>query len=431
MGSLVSSVRSTILQLEQNIPTAFMHTNWAMLRRPWMSAVQNSSNPGKDFSRALTVLLCCIKPCILLPVWTDSLGHTNIKRIQAQAKEEKKKVDKKEKKEREDEEERLKPWLTWVKYTLPVKSLSVVRQKGEEYRAHGRNGWLWLSSTRVFKPKDSSKMGLKAGAHRIAVKYTELKSNTNKVVLMEPKAFAFLMKVQKERDDKALARMVSGEEEVEEEDTGKEKTEEEKKKAQEEVDKVIREEEESRRKMEEDAKQEELDKRKKLREDRMEARMNKRGDIFQDSGLFDGVDEDPILEEVATSEETVDSSGNNTTVSEETVAEEVVTSADEVIPSSGSLSTSKPMPVSSQPIIIQKPDIPLGNYFKLGQEGTYKQYENQYTAVSYALSSPDSRASSPARAKSKSSQKKSGKTPKSLKGSKAGTPGGSRASSVS
>ena len=40
-----------------------------------------------------------------------------------------------------------------VKYTLPVRSLSVVRQKGEEYRAHGRNGWLWLSSTRVFNPK--------------------------------------------------------------------------------------------------------------------------------------------------------------------------------------------------------------------------------------------------------------------------------------
>lgn len=229
-SSLVSTVRSTILQLEQNIPTAFMHTNWAMLRRPWMSAVQASSNPGKDFSRALTVLLCCIKPCILLPVWTDSLGHTNIKRIQAQAKEEKKKADKKEKKEREDEEERLKPWMTWVKYTLPVKSLTVVRQKGEEYRAHGRNGWLWLSSTRCIRQLDSNKMGLRAGAHRIAVKYTELKTNTNKVVLMEPKAFAFLMKVQKERDDKALARMVTGEDEVEDEDSGKEKTEEEKKK---------------------------------------------------------------------------------------------------------------------------------------------------------------------------------------------------------
>jgi len=47
------------------------------------------------------------------------------------------------------------------------------------------------------------------------------------------------------------------------------------------------------------------------------------------------------------------------------------------------------------------------------------------------LSSPDSRASSPARTKSaRSSLKKKTKTPKGLKGSKAGTPAGSRASSV-
>ena len=130
-----------------------------------------------------------------------------------QLREDKKKLEKRERKEREEEEERLKPWMTWVKYTLPVKSLTVVRQKGEEYRAHGRNGWLWLSGTRVWKPQDSRTLGLRAGPHRLAVKYTELKTNINKVVLMEPKAFAFLMKTQKERDDRALARMVAGEEE--------------------------------------------------------------------------------------------------------------------------------------------------------------------------------------------------------------------------
>ena len=224
--------RSTILALEQAIPTCFMHANWPMLKRPWINAVQSCSNAEKDFSRALTVLQCCIKPCVLLPVWSDSLGHTNIRRILAQAKEEKKKTEKREKKEREDEEERLKPWMTWVKYTLPVKSLTVVRQKGEEYRAHGRTGWLWLSSTRRWVPKASSKLGLKAGPHRVAVKYTELKTSVSKVVLMEPNAFAFLMKVQKERDDKALAKMVSGEDADEEAvEEVKEKTPEEERRA--------------------------------------------------------------------------------------------------------------------------------------------------------------------------------------------------------
>ena len=228
--ALLSALKATIVKLEESLPHAFMHSNWPILRRPWMQAVNSSSNPGKDFARALTVLVMCIKPSVLLPVWTDTLGHVDIKKTQTQAKEEKKKADKKEKKEREDEEERLKPWMTWVKYTLPVRSLTVTRQKGEDYRAHGRNGWMWLSTSRSVKSQDSTKMGMRAGPHRIAVKYTELKSNSSKVVLIEPKACAFLMKVQKERDDKELTRMVTGEEALEEEDTGKEKTEEEKRK---------------------------------------------------------------------------------------------------------------------------------------------------------------------------------------------------------
>ena len=231
--TLLSALRATILKLEESLPHAFMHANWPILRRPWMQAVNSSSSPGIDFSRALTVLVMCIKPSVLLPVWMDSLGHINIKKTQIQAKEEKKKADKREKKEREDEEERLKPWMTWVKYTLPVRSLTVTRQKGEDYRAHGRNGWMWLSSSRVVKSQNSARMGLRAGPHRIAVKYTELKNNTSRVVLMEPNACKFLMKVQKERDDKELTRMVTGEveeDEEEEEDNGKERTEEEKRK---------------------------------------------------------------------------------------------------------------------------------------------------------------------------------------------------------
>jgi len=209
---IVTTLRQTILQLENNIPTSFMHANWALLRKPWINAVTTCSNP-RDFSRAMTVLTCCVKLVVMLPVWNDALGHTSVKKVGFQARDDKKKMEKRERKEREEEEEKMKPWMAWVKYTLPVKSLTVVRQKGEEYRAHGRNGWLWLSTTRVWKPADSRQAGLSVGPHRLAVKYTDLKNNTSKVVLMDPKAFAFLIKTQKERDDKALARMVSGEEE--------------------------------------------------------------------------------------------------------------------------------------------------------------------------------------------------------------------------
>ena len=99
--------------------------------------------------------------------------------------------------------------------------LKLLLPQGEEYRAHGRNGWLWLSSARRIAHQDSSRLGLRAGPHRVAVRYTELKTSVSKVVLMEPKAFAFLMKVQKERDDKALAKMVTGEDAEEEENLEK------------------------------------------------------------------------------------------------------------------------------------------------------------------------------------------------------------------
>ena len=65
-------------------------------------------------------------------------------------------------KEQEEENERLRPFMTWVKYTLGLKH-QVSKQRGEEYRAHGQNGWLWLSSTRRFTPQDANKMGLRAG----------------------------------------------------------------------------------------------------------------------------------------------------------------------------------------------------------------------------------------------------------------------------
>merc|ERR1712029_895755 len=150
-------------------------------------------------------------------------------------------------------------------------------------------------------------------------------------------------------------------------------------KAQMEVDKVIREEEESRRKADELAKQEEIEKKRKLREDRMEERMKKRGDTFQDSGLFD---EDPILEEV-TQEETV-MNMQEETVAEETVGEEIVSNNEESKNQHSYADAT--ISTTSNPLIIEKPAIPPGNYFKLGQEGSYKQYVNQYTTVQHALS---------------------------------------------
>ncbi|QQP52172.1 Nucleosomeremodeling factor subunit NURF301like [Caligus rogercresseyi] len=193
---LISTVRQSLIHLESSIPNMFMHSNWSILRKPWIGAV-NQSLSSRDFSRALTVLQCCMRPCVMLSVWSDMLGHTSLKRVASGTKEEKKRAEKREKKEIEEREERLRPYNNFVKYTLGVKHL-IVKQKGEEYRSHGQHGWLWLSSHRVFKPSDARLLGLRAGPHRLAVKYTDTRDNSSKVVLMEPRGFEYLLKRQTE-----------------------------------------------------------------------------------------------------------------------------------------------------------------------------------------------------------------------------------------
>ena len=118
----------------------------------------------------------------MLQVWNDALGHTQFKKITSLMKEEKKKNEKRERRDREDEEERLRPYLGFVKYTLGLKH-QVAKQKGEEYRVHGQNGWLWLSATRAYKPSDSSKLGLRAGPHRMAVKYSDIRDGGGSKVI--------------------------------------------------------------------------------------------------------------------------------------------------------------------------------------------------------------------------------------------------------
>ncbi|XP_062874525.1 nucleosome-remodeling factor subunit BPTF isoform X2 [Trichomycterus rosablanca] len=146
----VSTLRLSIIQLENNIPAPFLHPNWASHRSNWIKAVQMCSK-AREFALALAILECAIKPVVMLPVWKDSLGHTRLHRMTAMEREEKEKVKKREKK-LEDEETMQQ--ATWVKYTFPIKH-QVWKQKGEEYRVTGYGGWSWISKTHVprFLPK--------------------------------------------------------------------------------------------------------------------------------------------------------------------------------------------------------------------------------------------------------------------------------------
>ncbi|XP_055509754.1 nucleosome-remodeling factor subunit BPTF isoform X12 [Leucoraja erinacea] len=142
----ISTLRLTIIQLENNIPSSFLHPNWASHRSNWIKAVQMCSKP-REFALALAILECAIKPVVMLPVWRDSLGHTRLHRLTSVEREDKEKL---KKRERKQEEEEVMLQATWVKYTFPVKH-QVWKQKGEEYRVTGYGGWMWISKTHVHR----------------------------------------------------------------------------------------------------------------------------------------------------------------------------------------------------------------------------------------------------------------------------------------
>ncbi|XP_064211217.1 nucleosome-remodeling factor subunit NURF301 isoform X2 [Tribolium castaneum] len=187
---LLNTLRQTFLQLEQSIQASFMHPNWQLLRKHWLNIVGGCQQP-KDFARALIVLQACIKPVVFANVWHEQLGHIKLSRITAVEREERKKIEKREKKEREEEEERNRMLISgYVKYTMGFKH-QLWKQKGEEYRIHGRWGWLWLSTSRNFKHVNCNEMGLAAGPLKYMVQLAD--ESDTKVVGLEPEMYKYVL----------------------------------------------------------------------------------------------------------------------------------------------------------------------------------------------------------------------------------------------
>lgn len=188
---LLNTVRQTVLQLEQAIQASFMHPNWPIVRKHWLNIVGACQTP-KDFAKALIVLQACIKPVVFANVWHEQLGHVKMSRITAGEREERKKIEKREKKEREEEEERNRMIVTgYVKYTMGFKH-QLWKQKGEEYRIHGRWGWLWLSTTRIHKVVDCHTLGLSAGPSKYMVQVRDVSGL--KILSVEPNMYAYITK---------------------------------------------------------------------------------------------------------------------------------------------------------------------------------------------------------------------------------------------
>ncbi|EAA10839.5 AGAP006133-PA [Anopheles gambiae str. PEST] len=143
---IITTIRQTLLALEQAVATPFMHHNWNRLRKVWINAIGVCTRPN-EFARAMCMIQACLRGVVFASVWHEQLGHTKMYRITLAEREEKKKLEKREKRERDDEEERNRTAINFVKYSLGLKH-QVWKQKGEEYRIHGQWDWIWMGNGR-------------------------------------------------------------------------------------------------------------------------------------------------------------------------------------------------------------------------------------------------------------------------------------------
>jgi len=73
-ATITATLRLSLIQLENAVPSPFLHPNWSLHRQNWLKAVHLCSKP-RGFALVLLTLESCIKPVLFNHVWHDSLGE--------------------------------------------------------------------------------------------------------------------------------------------------------------------------------------------------------------------------------------------------------------------------------------------------------------------------------------------------------------------
>lgn len=162
--TLTTTVRNTILRFETMLPQMFTHPCWPNRKSEWIKKVNYAQEP-RDYARALSFLECAVKPILFKVAWYDSPGFTHLFRSTFLEREELKKTD------RQPRGFERREWLSQdfelsfklgcaVKFSSKLKPVKhqVWKQKGEEYRLTGLNGWYWRSSTHRSRLKSKPKI---------------------------------------------------------------------------------------------------------------------------------------------------------------------------------------------------------------------------------------------------------------------------------
>lgn len=72
-AAILSTLRASVLHLENSVPTALLHPNWVLHRARWMKLVNTCSQPC-EFGVVLATFEAVVKPVVFNQVWHEALG---------------------------------------------------------------------------------------------------------------------------------------------------------------------------------------------------------------------------------------------------------------------------------------------------------------------------------------------------------------------
>jgi hypothetical protein len=139
-------LRLTLVYVENTIPLPFMHSHWKHYRYIWAKKLLDL-NENLTLSKLIYLLLqfeSCIKSVSYFDLFTDQVGYLKFRRETEKERDEAKKEEKDAFIRRKIDADSI---IQNVHFTRPLKH-TVHKQRGEEYRLAGGQGWTFIRSTR-------------------------------------------------------------------------------------------------------------------------------------------------------------------------------------------------------------------------------------------------------------------------------------------
>ena len=146
LKNLSDMLRVTLVHFENTIPLPFMHSHWKRYRYIWAKELLDL-DVHLSLGKFLTLFLqfeACIKPVSYFDLFTDQVGYLKFRRETEKERDEAKKEEKDAFIRRKIDADSI---IQNVHFTRPLKH-SVHKQRGEEYRLAGGQGWTFVRATR-------------------------------------------------------------------------------------------------------------------------------------------------------------------------------------------------------------------------------------------------------------------------------------------